>query len=1069
MFWSTKNPRVRVRYICRIKEVLPKEKFNNSDFLCNTTTVHSVETQQLKEEPCKISVENPLQISNGELEQTQGSTNVDQSGKDLYSLEGSDLSNMIVDDVIKVLHRVIKKVIRTQKRYWKKMKNKLAHCVEIKGTENDKGIFLDNCKIFESEVCLNNLVSNQESLYLEKEFQGNSSQIKSSDTRSVKETNEQNVVNMHKKNILHDNFKSLSDISNHCEKNSCSEIFRKYLQRTEWKKLKKKLKSGNSQHSEDAEKLLHLISDKDISKEISDLVLRRYKDIGKLPSKIVSLLDSVLPPCSVSETVLPVFVEGNENSGINESSGYSSNDDTHLRQPIFSHTGSSKVKNTAIGGVIQNSNKNKRLSEIKLNGRKDFSHTIGCSSVRCNRMTSDVNLSNINLLDNNACNIKNLNGISQNISPFKCTKCKRVYRTDESFKKHTEECNFIVDSSSTEESSDSSSEGSDESYDSSSDENISKDLSLYPLWKPSQFNNNSSKDKKDSTSKSSSHCSQNVTINMNKHDFESQNKLSSYCSSKRPTELICSSNITEKCLNQGDANSVKCGVRENRNLSCPYNNSQYSNNTVRPLAEQSQKMNTPCQQALNSAAVLQCRPPMPSARTAPNTSVNVDNVSLNAGSISNNYNLTFNNTVCSNVTAGIGQLPCNTLIIPPAPEPIPPQNPIIQLPPNNFYNPTIDLSYNTQLSYVGSITVTNNENMSLAVNMADQVIPIFPQTNLNFGQPTLIPNPIQMQQPSGIQLSTLNVQQISVQGAFSTNSLNPFIFPQQAVNIPQNQMVFIEDPISHQLSSSSPSQNFVIQVQPENTFTTFVPQQQYISPVAFNSSVQNNQNLLNNVIPEQSKNLASQEEKTLKHENSMPILKPQEIKNNNNMNQRISNNKRLTKPPVISPEPVYSPKFVKSSSTPSSSSCTTTPSVSSRSTPVPECIQGSQSNVQSVAISSDSNIMDILKKAAEQVLSFSEMAKRKAQSRDQSADSGAPEKKTRFAHTRKVAARRAEKLKLKKNSANFNAAPQAPVNKPKTLHLNIATLKSIHVPIPVVPVSSSENCISNSLPPAGTQ
>lgn len=1041
MFWSTRNPRIRVKYTCRIKEIRPNEISNNLDSCPNVTTVHEVLHGEEEEGTVKVS---------GSLDYTEREnvSKLNSSKNEDSSFESIDsIPNAVMDDVIKVVHRLIKKVIKKQKNYWGKVRSKFSTQSD-KVSFSAKNTYLDHSNVNEY-VAKANTGSSQESLN-SKQFGNKINEMlygidKNSDFK-------ENVTCFHDDSIKSSAFISKNNNErNHGQfKNCYPEILKKYILTSKLKQLKKKLKycSLHKQNFEISEKLMNIMSNKEIAKEVTDFLLKRYRKGGDLPPKLASLLESALPPCSVNETVFPVFISSKENSGINESSGYSSNEDSHLRPPMRSQNAAvcvSRSENKSQGEIALKSNAKQRAAEndkcelswmkdIKLNGRKDFNQNIGSSSSRTN---------NVEALEHSVNRLKGLNGISQNTGPHKCTKCKRLYRTNESFEKHCESCNFFVDSSSTEEESSDSSDGSDESYESSSDENIPKELNRISLKQPIP----SSIDKNFTTNKHFTNSIVNNSISnvcyksgiLNKKQVEgnltsSPKVQSSHANSSR----IQSNHISSSTIQSSHTNSPRM---QSSHTKIPRTQSNQKGNSLKssfkgksvPLKsygsvqnninpnqyQQTQNLNIRYQQTSNSVPTIQYGTvAATSDRMVPNIPINIDNAAFNSGVLPSNFNVGFSNSV----PPGLVQLPCNTVIMPQAPEP---SQPILQVPQNSFFNAPLELAPGAQLSYVGSVTVTNNDTMTFQLNMPDQIMPIFPQPNINFTQPTIIPSSIQMQQ-TGIQLSTFNLQQLSLQGAFTTNQV---VFPQEGVNMPQNQVYLIGDPVSHPLPSNSQAPNFVFQVPVSQSENSFIPPQQFVNPMTFNS---NAQNLIDNTMPELPKKPVSLENNAQRSD-CMPELKPQ-IVTNNNSNQRTMRHGTFINSPMASPEPAYSPTCIRSNST-ASSSCTTTPSVSNRSTPVPD------SQSAPLSLTSNSKIMEFLKKAAEQVLSLSE--KRKAQSQEQNADSGAPEKKTRFAHTRKVAARRAEKLKLQKTGPSS-------VNKPKTVHLNIATLKTI--PLPVVPI-----------------
>lgn len=465
IFWSTKNPRVRVKYTCRIKEIRPPESNNNSDLCPNVTTVHGI--LPLKKENCsKVFPDLTLRPLDSLKKNEYSKLN---SCKNQYSsFENSDIPSAVMDDVIKVVHRLIKKVIKKQKSYWGKVRCKLStHSDKV--LFNGKNTFSDHSNLSES-CAKSNTDPCQESLF-SKQFGYKVNEI----------LNSINTNSDFKENV------TTFDNEKNCGQLKYPEILKKYILTSKLKQLKKKLKyySINKQNFEISEKLMDCMSDKEIAEEIRDFLLKRYRKGAELPPKLASFLDT-LKPCSINETIFPVFISSKENSGINESSGYSSNEDSHLRPPMHSQNSVcvSRSENKSQNEVSLKSNIRQKTNDgdelswmkgIKLNGQKDFKQNLGSSSSRS---------TNTGMPEHSVSRLKGLNGISQSTGPHKCSKCKRLYRTNESFEKHTESCNFVVDSSSTEEESSDSSDGSEESYESSSDENMPKELSRIPLKKP---------------------------------------------------------------------------------------------------------------------------------------------------------------------------------------------------------------------------------------------------------------------------------------------------------------------------------------------------------------------------------------------------------------------------------------------------------------------------------------------------------------------------------------------------------------------------------------------------------
>lgn len=276
---------------------------------------------------------------------------------------------------------------------------------------------------------------------------------------------------------------------------------------------------------------------------------------------------------------------------------------------------------------------------------------------------------------------------------------------------------------------------------------------------------------------------------------------------------------------------------------------------------------------------LECNPVMP--QPIQNVTLNTNNLSVITESAPNTFNCEYG------AAGGVVPLPCNTLIIPPTPN----ANPVlsqIPVPQGNFLSNPIEINAGSQLSYVGSITITNNETMSLAVNVPDQIVPIFPQQDLNFG---VIPNQIQMQ-PTEIHLQQVNVQHISVQSSFSTSSLNQVVFPQQTMSFPQGQVMFMDN------SQTQVPQNFVFQMPVEQPqYTAFIPQQpQFVNQFAFQPTAQ----------PIQSQQVICQQQNLIPDQQQLIGL-PNQI-NNGFLNQPACNNQferqiQTPAPPVLQPMP----------------------------------------------------------------------------------------------------------------------------------------------------------------------
>ncbi|KAF8774197.1 Histone-lysine N-methyltransferase 2A like protein [Argiope bruennichi] len=289
----------------------------------------------------------------------------------------------------------------------------------------------------------------------------------------------------------------------------------------------------------------------------------------------------------------------------------------------------------------------------------------------------------------------------------------------------------------------------------------------------------------------------------------------------------------------------------------------------------------------------------------------------------------------------------------------------------------------------------------------------------------------------------VNVQHISVQSSFSANTVNQLVFPQQAVSFPQGQVMFVEDPVTHHLSPAQPPSNYVFQVPIEQTqncaFTTYVPQQeiqpQFLNQFTFQSNTQqisnqqmNNVFQLQNPVPFAVGNLPQPTEIQRTVDNrSVNII-------TNSHDQLIENSAAKVQLAAKKTSQV-----IQSTVSPSP------PSLSSRSSPASDISNNSKNCVSAITVPPNSNIVDILKKAAEQMLNIKANLTKKENSKSE-----VPEKKTRFAHTRKVAARKAEKLKQKNavlNGSNSSVTSQV---KPKSVKLNIIkpTFSIPFVPIP---------------------
>ncbi|KFM65360.1 Histone-lysine N-methyltransferase MLL, partial [Stegodyphus mimosarum] len=126
IFWSTKNPRIRVKYTCRITEVRPEKINSEIHGNLNTTIIHSApenlseQKQMCSELPSDTGIEESL-------------TKEHKQHKEL------EKNNNIMDDVKNVLYHIIKKVTKIQRK-----NKKLLNC----STKNDKKKQLDNKEYF---------------------------------------------------------------------------------------------------------------------------------------------------------------------------------------------------------------------------------------------------------------------------------------------------------------------------------------------------------------------------------------------------------------------------------------------------------------------------------------------------------------------------------------------------------------------------------------------------------------------------------------------------------------------------------------------------------------------------------------------------------------------------------------------------------------------------------------------------------------------------------------------------------------------------------------------------------
>ncbi|XP_055949307.1 uncharacterized protein LOC129983733 [Argiope bruennichi] len=1062
IFWSTKNPNLRVKYTCRVIEIKPHLPSRHSDAIANTTTVHYPEPSCFANKNAEVPFKTNFSLCKQKtlnMENSNSKSNEDCDDPDITSV------------VRKVLRRLIKKVVK------KESKTKLfVECDK----KNNNFLELKSCKDHNSEVSRN--PSHLNDLKLEKQkillprFNGNRKKYQC-DLQEIKNCLDCNKDSSNKERSGQNSVSSLEECSddsecdkmNYKESNSdlndqldrrnvwksknCNDKLRSSLKTYEFKKYRKRIKNLNDEHNMNSDKLFQLLHEETFSKNEYENICNQYKEISSMSPKIKSLFNSVLPSQSVTETVLPVYgVGAKDPSGITESSGYSSNEDNHLRQstrqPSLPNQPNDMKSNSA-----EKSGKMNIASSwergVKFNGQKQkefHSNLDELDKKICEEKFSasknERNVCNNILFEKTYSKDKILNGMCQTTGPFKCSKCKRLYRTIESFKKHSDLCNFVIDSSSGEEESDSSM-----SSEKSSEDNCT--VSGKPLEKNKEKNqaldamdvdepypetscNNKFRNNKE-TSENMKNCvngDSSVTCaqNANNQSFkQKQNSLLSnnFHSSKHST--LNSSNNFASVLRATNRSVIeqKVLLADKQDL-------------VPNAVSMNERIVIPTQQSLNSPVSINC-----TQNVMPNVPVEINSVPLVAENIPNVFNCGYSNTLCNNPPNNIMPMPCNTLIIPPNPTPVPQSSPVlsqIAVPQGNFIQPSIDLNPSSQLSYVGSITITNNETMSLAVNVPDQIVPIFPQQDLNFG---VIQNPIQIPQPAEIHLSTVNVQHISVQSSFSANTVNQLVFPQQAVSFPQGQVMFVEDPVTHHLSPAQPPSNYVFQVPIEQTqncaFTTYVPQQeiqpQFLNQFTFQSNTQqisnqqmNNVFQLQNPVPFAVGNLPQPTEIQRTVDNrSVNII-------TNSHDQLIENSAAKVQLAAKKTSQV-----IQSTVSPSP------PSLSSRSSPASDISNNSKNCVSAITVPPNSNIVDILKKAAEQMLNIKANLTKKENSKSE-----VPEKKTRFAHTRKVAARKAEKLKQKNavlNGSNSSVTSQV---KPKSVKLNIIkpTFSIPFVPIP---------------------
>ncbi|CAL1288137.1 unnamed protein product [Larinioides sclopetarius] len=765
-----------------------------------------------------------------------------------------------------------------------------------------------------------------------------------------------------------------------------------------------------------------------------------------------------------------VIVGAKDPSGVTESSGYSSNEDNHLRQSIRQPS----LPNHPNEMKCNSAGKSARLNiasswekGLKFNGQKEFHSNLDVLDKKlCDQEFSssknEKKLSNNIVLEKTYSKDKILNGMCQTAGPFKCSKCKRLYRTIESFKKHSDLCNFVIDSSSGDEESDSSMSSEKSSEDDcvvASRKNLEKNreqiLDAMDVDEPYPETacNNKFRDNKQTSenTKKLVNGENSVTCLENIYDM---NKNTNDQPFKQSQESFVSNNFhsSEHSILNSNDNYSSAPQATNGPVTEQKLRSAVKEDLVPNAVAMNERIIIPPQQSLNSPVGIDCNS-LNTQNVISNAPMEINRVPLVAENVPNVFNCGYSNTLCNNPPNNIMPMPCNTLIIPPTPTPVAQSNPVlsqIPMPQGNFIQPSIDLNQSSQLSYVGSITITNNETMSLAVNVPDQIVPIFPQQDLNF---SVIPSPIQMPQPAEIHLSTVNVQHISVQSSFSANTVNQLVFPQQAVPFHQGQVMFVEDPVTHHLSPAQPS-NYMFQVPIEQTqncaFTAYLPQQemqpQFLNQFTFQSSAQqisnqqmNNVFQLQNPVPLPVGNLAQPTEMQRPVNNNPVNILPNSHKFTENSSTRVQLAAKQT------------PQMIQSAVSPSP------PNLSNRSSPASDLSSSGRSCVSAITVPSNSNIVDILKKAAEQMLNIKANMSKKG---DKS-QSEVPEKKTRFAHTRKVAARKAEKLKQKNAVLNGSNASLTSQIKPKSVKLNI--IKPTFS-IPFVPIPAPSKTVNIPLP-----
>ncbi|GIY02390.1 hypothetical protein CEXT_389511 [Caerostris extrusa] len=437
------------------------------------------------------------------------------------------------------------------------------------------------------------------------------------------------------------------------------------------------------------------------------------------------------------------------------------------------------------------------------------------------------------------------------------------------------------------------------------------------------------------------------------------------------------------------------------------------------------------QQTLNSPVNINCNSVNPQ-NVMSNITLDMNNISLVPDNVTNVFNCGYNTAICNNAPDRLMSMPCNTLIIPPTPAAVQQSNPLL-----------------SQIA------------LPQTVNVPDQVVPIYPQQDLNFG---VISNPIQMHQPTEIHLSTMNVQHISVQSSFSGNPVNQLVFPQQSMPYPQSQVIFVEDPATHHLPQTQQPSNYVFQVPAEQAqncaYTTYVPQQdmqpQFINQFAYQSNTHQISNQqVGNVYQHDAQIIQQPPGRLLQQTQSASSL------NSSSINIPMNSHNILPKNaiPTVQFQAKQATQLFQSTVTPSP----TPPDLSNRSSPASDISSSSKSCVSSITVSPNSNIVDFLKKAAEQMLSI-----KTNKTKDNKSEPEVPEKKTRFAHTRKVAARRAEKLKLKKAIMNGNTSQTGQIH-PNSVKLNIIkptfSIPFVKIPGPTLSTNVLPTKSEQILPP----